>query len=1166
MLQIKDIHKEYRTGDLVQKALDGVSLNLRDNEFVAVLGPSGSGKTTLLNIIGGLDRYDSGDLIINGISTKKYKDRDWDSYRNHTIGFVFQSYNLIPHQTVLSNVELALTISGISRAERKKRAEEALRKVGLGEQMHKKPSQMSGGQMQRVAIARALVNDPDILLADEPTGALDSETSVQVMDLLKEVAEDRLVVMVTHNPELAEQYATRIVRVKDGHIIDDSDPYEVEEVDETKLSHANMGKSSMSFLTALFLSFNNLKTKAARTILVAFAGSIGIIGIAAILSLSNGVNTYIKDVEEDALTQYPLQITSSSLNLSSALSGMGMRTSDDGDDTGKVHEIQTVASTFTSITSNDMGSLKEYLESDECDIDQYVQSIEYTVSVEPVIYKDNDGTLRKVNPNSTFNSIGIGTTAQTSSLMSSMMNTNVFNELPSSENLYKDQYEVMAGHWPENRNECVLVVTGQGGTNDMILYTMGLKDPALLDELIEAFAKDADYEPEENEPGTWDYEDFLGIEFKVVNGADLYQYDEEYGVYVDKSNDEAYVADLVENAEPLVVSGVVKGIDGSMGMLKNAIYYTKDLSDALVDYASTTEIVQKQLADPSINVLTGKAFTDDDTSMDLSSMFSIDEEKMASAFNIDTSVFNSLDYSSLDLSGIDMNMDIDPEAFGSAFAGILSEENITELLSSIQFNPDTDALSEMASSLQSGYEDYVKNHPDADYRNLSVGLQSYLSEGDGLEIISRHLKNMINTNTDTEGALEAAVVQLLNGLSEYLQNQEITSADDFNAYVQGYFSTNEGKAALASAASALNERIADNAVTEEKLKALSDELSSSYDTYAEENGFTTTEDVEQGILNYMNTEQAQSAIRKGANAMINTDELEEAASKMGASASDAVSDALAEAMAPVMSSLTNQITTAMQSMMGQVSSKLENAFSFDTDAFQDAIQMNMSEDEMTELLTSMMSSGTVSYDSNLKSFSYADMDSPSEIDIYPKDFESKEKIVEILDEYNTRMEKSGQDEKVISYTDLVGVLMSSVTDIINVISYVLVAFVAISLVVSSIMIGVITYISVLERNKEIGILRAIGASKRNISEVFNAETFIIGLLSGMFGIGITLLLLIPANMIIHHIAGNTMVNAVLPAKAGVILILLSVVLTMIGGLIPSRKAANSDPVAALRSE
>ena len=542
MLQIRDICKEYRTGSLVQKALDHVSLSLRDNEFVAILGPSGSGKTTLLNIIGGLDRYDSGDLIINDVSTKKYKDRDWDSYRNHTIGFVFQSYNLITHQTILANVELALTISGVSRAKRRRLAVEALEKVGLGEQIHKKPGQLSGGQMQRVAIARALVNNPDILLADEPTGALDSETSVQVMELLKEVARDRLVVMVTHNPELAVEYATRIVKLKDGRIREDSDPFVPEESGMGEPEHRNLGKTSMSFLTALSLSFNNLRTKKARTILTSFAGSIGIIGIALILALSTGVNTYINNMEEETLSEYPLEIMSTGFDMTSMLltSGGG------GESSGDVNVINVATDMFSKMDSNDLGSLKAYFDSGKSGIEDCTNAVEYSYDVTPQIYRVGDGKVRQVNPDHSFDALGFGSSSSSSSLMSTMMSTDVFYEMPENPALYEGQYDVKAGRWPQAYNECVVVLTQGGSVSDLMLYALGLRDPLELDEMVRQFIDEEQVETKEDSRA-YTYGDILSTTFRLVDSTDYYTYDSQYHVWTDKSRDEAYVRNLAEN-------------------------------------------------------------------------------------------------------------------------------------------------------------------------------------------------------------------------------------------------------------------------------------------------------------------------------------------------------------------------------------------------------------------------------------------------------------------------------------------------------------------------------------------------------------------------------------------------------------------------------------------
>ena len=605
MLQIKEICKEYRTGSLVQKALDKVSLNLRDNEFVAILGPSGSGKTTLLNVIGGLDRYDGGDLIINGISTKKYKDRDWDSYRNHTIGFVFQSYNLIPHQTLLANVELALTISGVGKAQRRERARQALEKVGLGEQIHKRPSQLSGGQMQRVAIARALVNNPDILLADEPTGALDSETSIQVMELLKEVAQDRLVVMVTHNPELAQQYATRIVELKDGKIRSDSDAFYVDEETADVPEHKNMGKSSMSFLTALSLSFHNLKTKKARTLLTSFAGSIGIIGIALILSLSAGVNDYIKNIERETLSQYPLQIQSTGFDFTSMMTGgedseevkavsAGTGTSSkERREKENIWVIDMVTNMFSTMDSNDLESLKKFLDSKESRIDQYTNAVEYSYQVVPQIYAQDGEKVRQVHPDRSFEAAGLGSSVGSNSLMSSMMSTDVFYQMPADSDLYKDQYDVKAGRWPKSYNECVLVLTSGGGMSDLLLYTLGLRDPLELEEMVAGFVEEEQIEVPKDST-VYTYDDILGKEFKLVNSADYYEYDNSYHVWKDRSGDQTYMDKVVKNAEPIRIVGIVQPVkDANGAALMSGINYPASLTKHVAEEAEKLKNSQR---------------------------------------------------------------------------------------------------------------------------------------------------------------------------------------------------------------------------------------------------------------------------------------------------------------------------------------------------------------------------------------------------------------------------------------------------------------------------------------------------------------------------------------------------------------------------------------------
>lgn len=1023
MLQIKNICKQYKTGNLIQKALDGVSLNLRDNEFVAILGPSGSGKTTLLNIIGGLDRYDSGDLIINGISTKKYKDRDWDSYRNHTIGFVFQSYNLIPHQTVLSNVELALTISGVSKAERRKRAKRALEQVGLGDQGHKKPNQMSGGQMQRVAIARALVNDPDILLADEPTGALDSETSIQVMNLLKEVAKDRLVVMVTHNPELAYEYATRIVELKDGVIRSDSNPFNVDNKTLKVPQHKNMGKSSMSLKTSLSLSFNNLKTKKARTILTSFAGSIGIIGIALILSLSNGVNQYIQSIEEETLSEYPLQIQSTGFDITSM---MDTQSSDDSTkEDGEVQVFQMLTNIFSRVGSNDLTSLKEYLDSNKGDLSKYTKSVEYTYNVVPQIYSANTESIRQVNPDRSFAALGLGASSTSNSTMSSMMSTNVFYQMPQNTDLYQEQYDVKAGRWPKKYNECVLVLNNNGKISDFMLYTLGLRDYSELDTMIQQFSQEEKVTVPDNSQ-SYSYDDIIGINFKLVNPSDCYQYDANYNIYRDKTDDQAYMKQLIDNGENLEIVGIVQPSDGAnVTMLQSGIGYLPSLSDHVINQAQSSEIVQKQLATRDIDVFTGKRFDDpESSSLDMNSLFTVDSETLQSAFSFDRSKI------SMDMDNVDFSqLSIDPS--------LLPSLDVDSLLGDIKFELTTDQINQISQKIMTQFQQYLKDNNLTNQSKMDEYFRAYLQSDAAKNLIQSEMTALI---------------------------QESGMAKQFAANLQSQMQT------------------------------------------------------------------------------------------MMAQYSEVIAN-----------SLKQQLTTVMADQMDNFSSQFQDAISIDTSKFASAIKVNMSEEELSELMLSLMSEDSSSYENNLQKLGYASKDEPSGINIYPLDFESKQEVINVLDQYNENVEKVDED-KVITYTDYVGTLMSSVTDIINVISYVLIAFVAISLVVSSIMIGVITYISVLERKKEIGILRAIGASKRNISQVFNAETFIIGLFAGVLGIVITLLLLIPGNMIIHDIAGSQDVSAILPVTGAVVLIILSVVLTLIGGLIPAKKAALEDPVTALRTE
>jgi len=1254
VLQIKDIHKEYRTGNLVQRALDGVSLSLRDNEFVAILGPSGSGKTTLLNIIGGLDRYDSGDLIINGISTKKYKDRDWDSYRNHTIGFVFQSYNLIPHQTVLANVELALTISGVSKSERRRRAKEALEKVGLGAQIHKKPSQMSGGQMQRVAIARALVNDPEILLADEPTGALDSDTSVQVMDLLQEVAKERLVVMVTHNPELAQLYATRIVTVKDGRILSDTDPFVIDSESMAPPVHKNMGKSSMSFFTALSLSFQNLKTKKARTLLTSFAGSIGIIGIALILSISNGVDKYITNMEEETLSEYPLQIQSTGVDLTSMMMGAATAQSEKKD--GEVGVAQMVTNMFSKMNSNDLESLKAYLDSNESSISQYANSVECTYSVSPQIFLENEKNIRQVNPDKSFSAMGLGS-GSSNSIMSSTMSTDVFHEMPEDADLYKNQYDVKAGRWPENYKECVLVLTSQGDISDFLQYTLGLRDGKELDDMVQKFMAEEAVETPENEE-SYTYDEILGKKFKLVSSTDYYEYDEEYKVWKDKSDNSSYMKKLVKNGEDLTIVGIVQPVEGATAsMLTAGICYTPELTKHVIEKAASSEIVKQQLANEKINVFTGEEFGKEDnenSKFDMESLFSINADALQEAFQVDLSGFN-MDLSSLSglSSGLNVEMPDMPDM--SALAGNINldessmpdlskliklddldldlshmidpEEilknlpadqvpDMSQALKSVKFDFTEEKVTALLKEVLTGYQESIKDKPEADMDKMQAALKQYLTSKEMNERLCKDLQELVKNNVNVDMSSEkliAVAVGLMNQYQEYAKANGITQTDV--ASILAFLSQGEIQQQIKEEAENLvKNSVTVNITTKQIRDLLMQDVVAAYPEYARNNSLPDPANLGIYFLEYMQTEDGQNRLMNGLMTLVDTSEVQTQFSQametymkaMMTSFTDAIAKGIeskfTEIMEQVEKQLTKGIQTAMEQMMGNISSgmqeamqsvmtsvassltsamsqamsglgglgsgmgNMEDALSINPEAFAKAIQMNMNEDDLSELMMSLLSSENSSYDGNLKKLGYADLNVPGGINIYPKDFESKSEIVGILDQYNADMEAAGEDEKVITYTDLVGTLMSSVTDIVNIISYVLVAFVAISLVVSSIMIGVITYISVLERKKEIGILRAIGASRHNVSQVFNAETFIIGFCAGAMGIGITLLLLIPANSIIRSLADGVNVKAALPPVAAVVLIGLSVVLTLLGGLIPSRKAAKSDPVTALRTD
>ena len=1175
MLQIKEIRKVYKTGSLVQKALDGVSLNLRDNEFVAILGPSGSGKTTLLNVIGGLDRCDSGELIINGVSTKKYSARDWDSYRNHTVGFVFQSYNLIPHQTILANVELALTISGVGRGERRRRAEEALKKVGLAEHIHKKPAQLSGGQMQRVAIARALVNDPDVLLADEPTGALDSETSVQVMELLKEVARDRLVVMVTHNPELADEYATRIVRLKDGRITDDSDPYNPETAEPGV--HRNLGRAFMSPLTALSLSFNNLWTKKVRTLLVAFAGSIGIIGIAMILSMSNGVDRYIQSVEEDTLKSYPLQITDSSFNLAAFMPQNRAAGEEDGEP-AEVREWKTVTNLFSRVSVNDLTALRAYLESGETDVYDQVQAIVYDYNITPRIYKLEEGRARQVNPDTSFAAMGFSSTEGMSSMLSQFSSTDSFHPMPSAKALYEEQYEVKAGRWPEAWNECVVVLTQRGRVSDMTLYTLGLKDPAELEEMVRRFSQGETVQPDGPELRL-NYADLLGIRFKVLPASALYTYDADYKLWTDRSADEAWLRRTLEGAEDLTVVGVVlPREDMSNPTLSYGIVYPAALSDHLRDLSAAGEVTKQQLSDQSFDVFTGLPFGEStqDRDMDLSALFSVDEEAIGKAFQFDMGEggdfdFSDFDLSEMDLSDLDLSGAIDPNDFSAAMPS-LSEKDITDLMKSVKLKIDAEDLRTLVEKLLEGWLAEAEKDPSTDPSRLAASMTDYLRSETARETLEAGIRAALEENgaaAVTADELETMLTAVLAGYPAYAAERDPEGEALPLAFLADYLQTEEARAALNAAAGELRTRAEAFTLSPEQIQELTRQVYEGFERYADETGQPGLRSLGQSFTDYLSSDAASALLGETVSKALDTSGLKTQAASLFSRYAASVGGAIGKAMEKAMGGLTEQLTEAiaknLSGLTEQFAENLQEAFTIDPEALAEAFSMNMDPAELRDLMTALMSKQANTYGGNLRKLGYAADEDPASITIYPKDFDGKSRVKEILAEYNARMEKEDPD-RVITYTDIVDTLMSSVTDIVDAISAVLIAFVAVSLVVSSVMIGVITYISVLERRKEIGVLRAIGASKRNVSQVFNAETFIIGALAGLLGVGVTYLLLIPANRIIAHFAGDVQIRAYLPVTAAVILVALSIVLTLLGGLIPSRKAARQDPVAALRSE
>ncbi|MBR6918179.1 MAG: ABC transporter ATP-binding protein/permease [Clostridia bacterium] len=1178
MLEVKNISKTYRTGSLTQRALDGVSLCLRDSEFVAILGQSGSGKTTLLNIIGGLDRYDDGDLVINGISTKEYKNRDWDTYRNHSVGFVFQSYNLIPHQTVLSNVELALTIGGVSKGERRKRALDALSKVGLTEHVRKKPSQLSGGQMQRVAIARALVNDPDILLADEPTGALDSDTSIQVMDLLKEVARDRLVVMVTHNPELADKYATRTVRLKDGKIVSDSDPYAPESAVGGERAKK---RSGMSFLTALNLSLKNLWTKKVRTLLVSLAGSIGIIGIAMILSMSNGADTYIKNTQEETLKSYPLQITRTSFDLASLMSPAD--TSADaasGADGAEVREWRAMTALFSRVATNDLASLKEYIESGKSDIYDHVQAIEYDYNVTPQIYLETKDGIRQVNPDRTFAPLGISATDTMSSFMTGMSANEVFFALPEDPSLYKNAYDVKAGRFPEKYDECMLVLSKKGMISDLTLYAMGIKDPNDLDAMVKAFAEGYQIEVPDDER-TYSYDEFLGIEFKLVAASDRFTYDEDFGVWADRSSDDDFMKKLVKDGETLKIVGVVIPSEDSASSMSNiGIAYHSSLTSHVMEVAASSKIVASQLESPDVDVITGKAFSDtsSDVGFDLFSIIDIDSDALSGIINFDSdalsSAFSSFDLSSFDLSSLDLSSFDFSDMAGLPSISIpeLSDEDISSVVSNIKFKDDLSPLIASLNDVVNGFQEYSSKDPTTDASNLPASFSSYIFSSSAVNVIKEGFEKVISENGAsfiTADEMTKLIYDVMADFPEYAK-AKLDEGADVATILPEYLDETETKNKILDTQSFIRGKLEKFIPSAEQIKNIASSLYTSYEEYAKDHTLASPSSVAASFIEYLGTDEVKDKLFGAALGMIDTSGVQSAVSELASKYSSSIEDALSGVISSAASRITEQITNYVASEISdaaaRASSAIENALEFDPEKISSAFEFKLDPAELKDVMTSLLSTETRSFEGNLKKLGYASESDPSTVTIYPVDFEGKTTVKSIIEEYNNEMKERGEVDKVIVYTDLVDALMGSVTDIIDAISVILIAFVAISLVVSSVMIGVITYISVLERKKEIGILRAIGASRHNISNVFNAETFIIGALAGVLGIAVTSLLLIPANYLIHSISGQNNINAILPPVAAAALILLSIVLTLIGGIIPSRKAARSDPVAALRSE
>ena len=1141
MLELKEIVKAYQTANLVQVALNKVSVAFRDNEFVAVLGQSGSGKTTMLNVIGGLDRFQSGDLVIDGISTKNYKARDWDAYRNNRIGFVFQAYNLIPHQSVLSNVELALTLSGVSRSERRKRALDALTRVGLADHVHKKPSQMSGGQMQRVAIARALINDPEILLADEPTGALDSKTSVQVMDLLRDVARDRLVIMVTHNPELAHQYATRIVELADGCIVADSDPFVPAAEDRREAKPTR--RTSMGFLTALSLSANNLMTKKGRTLMTSFAGSIGIIGIAAILALASGTNAYIQKTEEETLGSYPLTIQKSGVDMTAALSvsasdSAKAKTAPDGK--VGVSDMRTFADTIRDAKTNDLASLKVFLDNNGGGVEGMVNAIEYDYDVVPQIYQsDTSKATVQVSPDQSMKQMETGFGA---GAFGSMMVTNAFYQMPATSTLYTSAYDVVAGSWPSGPSQVVLVLDEDGNMPNIFEYTLGLKDHKEFDDLMRKYYQGAlggtsqSSAQSDTQSGasdaTYDYSTILGTTFRRINAFDKYTWDDTYKVWTDHSSDTDYMKKIVDGGQELTISGIVKPNSTKGGALRQGIAYTPALTYQIIEEAAASPIVKAQRAKPDVDVFTGKTFKEladnqksQSSGFDMSSLFTVDQSKLSAAFQIDPSKLQ-MDLSGMDFSGLDMS--------GIDFSGLdMSGMD----LSAIDWqNVDLSGLAAQ-SGAQSGagfdfsalnLADLTKELPQLANVDFPTIIRSALADGAVKDGAAQYLSTQAS--------------QIAQGFQDYAQKQiEEGGTTDFATLASSYFSQPEVMEQLRAAVSS------DQVVDADKLTANLTAALGNDPALAQ-----IGQDVSTQVMNAISAQiasQLGATLTQGVSAVIG----------------QVMQETMTSAMTSMMTQLSGAIGQQMNTVMNQFATSMSSAFSVDPEAFASAFTSNVDDKSLAALMATMFSTNVPTLETNLRTLGWADIASPSNISIYPKSFADKDNVKAVLDTYNKDNEAAGATDKVITYSDVMGTLMSSVTKIVDIISWLLIAFVSISLVVSSIMISIITYISVLERRKEIGILRSIGASKGDISRVFNAETVIEGFLAGVIGVGVTYGLCAVANSIAYASFDVENIAQLSPITA-VTLIAVSVGLTVIAGIIPAARASRQDPVEALRSE